>query len=121
MSLANRIERLEQAAAVGEQAGLPPETFRKVIATMQRDETAIDLLRQAALVECSDRWWLSPNASQEFRGIIDRLDVERLAAADKHEAANRLRTEANTRLRALIAVKFGEQVAAQCFPSETTD
>jgi hypothetical protein len=115
MSIANRIERLEQAAAIGEPAGVSPETFRKVLATIQRDETAIDLLRQAALVECSERWRLSPNASQEFRAIIDRLDAQRLAASDKHEAAKRLRDEANSRLKALIAAEFGQQVATQFF------
>jgi hypothetical protein len=111
MSIATRIERLERAAAAGESAGVSPETFRKVLAAMQRDETAIDLLREAALVECSDRWWMSPNASQEFRAIIDRLDAQRLAATDKREAAKRLRDEANSRLRAAIAAEFGEQVA----------
>jgi hypothetical protein len=113
MSIAIRIERLERAAAAGHSAGVSPETFRKVLAAMQRDETAIDLLRQAALVECSERWWMTPNASQEFRAIIDRLDAERLAATDKREAAKRLRDEADTRLRAAIAAAFGEDVPMQ--------
>jgi hypothetical protein len=117
MSIATRIERLEKAAATGHSAGVSPETFREVLAAMQRDETAIDLLRQAAVVECSERWWMSPNASQEFRAIIDRLDVQRLAVADKREAAKRLRVEADSRLRALIEGEFGEHVAAQFFTS----
>ena len=112
VSLSNRIERLEQAAAIGESAGVPPEIFRKVLATIQRDETAIDLLRQAALVEDSQRWWLPPDASQEFRDIIDGICVEGI---ERSQAVVRLRAEMHARMRRTVARELGEDVAVQCF------
>ena len=120
MSVAQRLERLEQSLTNTGKGAFSSETQRQVLAMSREDEVFVDLLRLTAHIEDMpsaqmDRLW---GCGVQARAIVEELDIRTaMAGRGKHEAVERLHDAAHERIQRAITERLGADTAVHIFKS----